>query len=63
MYMYMYVFDARRHDSGKLYAIGGHDGYDHLGTGEVFDPLKNAWTPIATMSTKRYSSMAAMSTM
>ena len=40
-------------ESGRLYAVGGHDGYEHLGSGEMFDPVKNSWTPIAAMNTLR----------
>ena len=39
--------------TGRLYAVGGHDGYEHLGSGEMFDPVKNSWTPIAAMNTLR----------
>lgn len=38
---------------GLLYAVGGHDGSDHLHSGEVFDPKTNSWTPIAHMATLR----------
>ncbi|CAJ0582690.1 unnamed protein product, partial [Mesorhabditis spiculigera] len=38
---------------GKLYAIGGHDGEDHLNTAECFDPATNQWTKVAPMSTAR----------
>ena len=38
---------------GKLYAIGGHDGDEHLNTGEVFDPVTNRWKSIAPMKTLR----------
>ena len=41
--------------AGRLYAVGGHDGYEHLGSGEMFDPVKNCWTPIAAMNTLRYT--------
>jgi kelch-like protein 8 len=39
--------------SGKLYAVGGHDGNEHLKSGEMFDPLTNKWQPIAPMSKLR----------
>jgi len=39
---------------GKLYAVGGHDGNEHLKSGEVFDPLTNTWQAIAPMSKLRY---------
>ena len=38
---------------GRLYAVGGHDGNEHLKSGEVFDPLTNKWTAIAPMSKLR----------
>ena len=37
----------------QVYAVGGHDGTDHLSSGEVFDPIQNKWTPMASMSTMR----------
>ncbi|XP_036363984.1 kelch-like protein 8 [Octopus sinensis] len=39
--------------SGRLYAIGGHDGFTHLNSGEVFDPVKNKWSYIAPMGSLR----------
>ena len=39
--------------AGKLYAIGGHDGTDHLNSGEMLDPQTNKWKPIAPMTTLR----------
>lgn len=41
---------------GKVYAVGGHDGNEHLGSMEVFDPLTNKWMMKASMNTKRYVS-------
>ncbi|XP_067846481.1 kelch-like protein 8 isoform X3 [Heptranchias perlo] len=38
---------------GKIYAVGGHDGNEHLGSMEVFDPLTNKWMMKASMNTKR----------
>ena len=38
---------------GKLYAVGGHDGNEHLKSGEVFDPVTNGWQSIASMSKLR----------
>lgn len=40
---------------GKVYAVGGHDGNEHLGNMEVFDPLTNKWMMKASMNTKRYT--------
>ncbi|XP_072039998.1 LOW QUALITY PROTEIN: uncharacterized protein [Amphiura filiformis] len=37
----------------KVYAIGGHDGKEHLNTMEVFDSKKNTWTTLAAMKNKR----------
>jgi hypothetical protein len=39
--------------SGKLYAVGGHDGQNHLNSGEVLDPKTNKWSFLAPMSTPR----------
>lgn len=38
---------------GKVYAVGGHDGNEHLGSMEVFDPLTNKWVMKASMNTRR----------
>ncbi|XP_068398774.1 kelch-like protein 8 isoform X2 [Eschrichtius robustus] len=38
---------------GKVYAVGGHDGNEHLGSMEMFDPLTNKWMMKASMNTKR----------
>lgn len=38
---------------GKVYAVGGHDGSEHLGNMEMFDPLTNKWMMKASMNTKR----------
>lgn len=35
--------------------MGGHDGNEHLGSMEVFDPLTNKWMIKASMNTKRYA--------
>ncbi|XP_049741738.1 kelch-like protein 8 isoform X2 [Elephas maximus indicus] len=37
----------------KVYAVGGHDGNEHLGSMEMFDPLTNKWMMKASMNTKR----------
>lgn len=39
--------------TGKVYAVGGHDGNEHLGSMEMFDPLTNKWMMKASMNTKR----------
>ncbi|XP_064638007.1 kelch-like protein 8 isoform X2 [Lineus longissimus] len=39
--------------NGLLYAIGGHNGSNHLSCGEVFDPETNRWKFIGSMSTPR----------
>ncbi|ESO98129.1 hypothetical protein LOTGIDRAFT_143089 [Lottia gigantea] len=39
--------------NGLLYAVGGHDGNEHLNSGEVFDPKTNQWKQIAPMGTLR----------
>ncbi|XP_017347784.1 kelch-like protein 8 [Ictalurus punctatus] len=38
---------------GKVYAVGGHDGSEHLGNMEMFDPFTNKWMMKASMNTKR----------
>lgn len=38
---------------GMLYAVGGHDGNEHLNSGEVFNPKTNKWRPVAPMGTLR----------
>ncbi len=38
---------------GKVYAVGGHDGNEHLGNMEMFDPHTNKWMMKASMNTKR----------
>ncbi|XP_052795806.1 kelch-like protein 8 isoform X2 [Mya arenaria] len=37
----------------QLYAVGGHNGSKHLGSGEVFDPYTAKWRKIASMVTQR----------
>ena len=39
--------------NGYLYAIGGSDGQCPLNTVERYDPRKNCWTVMASMSTRR----------
>ena len=39
--------------NGYLYAIGGTDGQRGLNTVERYDPRKNSWTVMASMSTRR----------
>ncbi|VDK47717.1 unnamed protein product [Anisakis simplex] len=38
---------------GKLYAIGGHDGTNHLDSAECFDPETNMWHTVESMDTHR----------
>uniref|UniRef100_A0A914WJH7 BTB domain-containing protein n=1 Tax=Plectus sambesii TaxID=2011161 RepID=A0A914WJH7_9BILA len=38
---------------GKLYAIGGHDGTNHLESAECFDPATNMWHSVQSMETRR----------
>lgn len=35
------------------YAIGGHDGTNHLDSAECFDPATNMWHTVASMDTRR----------
>uniref|UniRef100_A0A158PAY3 BTB domain-containing protein n=1 Tax=Angiostrongylus cantonensis TaxID=6313 RepID=A0A158PAY3_ANGCA len=45
---------------GKLFAIGGHDGVQHLASAEVFDPKQSVgWCRIAPMHTCRRGIAAA----
>ncbi|EDO49628.1 predicted protein [Nematostella vectensis] len=39
--------------NGRVYAIGGHDGIQHLNSVECFDPENNTWTDVAPMRTYR----------
>ena len=41
--------------NGIIYAIGGYDGSAHLNTVECFDPMTNAWKPVASMASRRSS--------
>lgn len=34
---------------GKLWAIGGYDGFSNLASVEVYDPKLNTWTFVAPM--------------
>ncbi|XP_071847394.1 kelch-like protein 8 isoform X2 [Apostichopus japonicus] len=36
--------------NGKVYAVGGFDGKEHLNTMEVFDPHSNKWSPATPMN-------------
>lgn len=36
-----------------MYAVGGHNGSKHLGSGEVFDPVTAKWKKIASMVTQK----------
>lgn len=38
---------------GLVYAIGGHDGVQHLNSVECFDPVNNRWCDVAAMTTYR----------
>ena len=44
---------------GLLYAIGGNDGSSTFSSGERYDPVANAWSPIASMGTARDGHAAA----
>lgn len=35
------------------YAIGGHDGNNHLDSAECFDPATNMWHTVSPMETRR----------
>jgi hypothetical protein len=38
---------------GQIYAVGGHNGSKHLGSGEVFDPTTAKWRKMASMVTQK----------
>lgn len=38
---------------GKLYAVGGHDGNQHLNTVECYDPKISRWEYVQPMKTLR----------
>ncbi|KRZ35453.1 Influenza virus NS1A-binding -like protein [Trichinella pseudospiralis] len=46
--------------NGKIYVIGGCDGWEKLNTVEVYDPTSNKWTMIAPMTTPRRACGAAV---
>ncbi|XP_010865151.1 kelch-like protein 8 isoform X2 [Esox lucius] len=52
-FQYSFRTMPRKHTAGKVYAVGGHDGSEHLGNMEMFDPLTNKWMMKASMNTKR----------
>ena len=37
----------------KVYAVGGHDGKEHLSSMEAFDSKTNRWKTLASMARKR----------
>lgn len=39
--------------AGLVYAVGGHNGSKHLGSGEVFDPVTAKWKKISSMVTQK----------
>ena len=34
---------------GRLYGIGGYDGFANLSTVEVYDPQHDCWEPVSPM--------------
>lgn len=38
---------------GYIYAVGGRDDITELNSAEKYDPVKNTWTPIVPMKSKR----------
>jgi len=38
---------------GKVYSVGGTDGFNSLNSGYVYDPLSDSWSPIANMARAR----------
>ena len=46
---------------GALYAVGGHDDRGRLSSVERYDAAADAWTPVASMGSKRvYQGVAAL---
>lgn len=45
---------------GRMFVIGGWDGYSTLSAGEVYDPWNNTWTAIPPMPTARYKAAYAV---
>jgi N-acetylneuraminic acid mutarotase len=45
--------------NGKVYSVGGVDGYTVLNKGYVYDPVTQAWTPIANMGMARENPQVA----
>ena len=43
-----------------IIVIGGYDGSGYLSSGERYDPVANAWSPIASMGTARNHHAAAV---
>lgn len=39
--------------NGKILAVGGYNGQEHLSSAEIFQPLKNEWNICASMCTPR----------
>jgi N-acetylneuraminic acid mutarotase len=46
--------------NGKIYVIGGWDGYSTLNSVEEYDPTTNSWRKIASMPTARYGLATAV---
>jgi N-acetylneuraminic acid mutarotase/TorA maturation chaperone TorD len=46
--------------NGKIYVIGGWDGYSTLNSTEEYDPTTNSWRKIASMPTARYALATAV---
>ncbi|XP_014672880.1 PREDICTED: kelch-like protein 8 [Priapulus caudatus] len=47
---------------GKIYAIGGHNGREHLNSAEVLDPRSGKWMKLSPMASRRWESIANMRT-
>ena len=46
--------------SGKVLVAGGKGSSSALASGEIYDPVSNAWTPAGSMSTGRYFHQAVL---
>ena len=50
------------HDNltGKIYAVGGHDGMEFLDTVEMFDPAENKLVTVLQIQLHKYNSAPSL---
>lgn len=46
--------------NGKVLVVGGIDGFDILGSAELYDPATGNWTPARSLNTSRYGHVATL---